>query len=197
MLKACKYCGQQYNGCPGSSACPECADKVKRNTVLPRVCRECGRTFPGGPRAWFCPGCRAERRKAQNAEHYRRGTSRPLGSTDKCVVCGADYVVSNARQKYCPSCAAEAVREKDRSQSLDWSKKNTTPARRREVRNNSTAEIPCCICGKMFKPTYSSKTCSKACSVELARRNAAAWEKGKKGYRKAYRREYYQKKRKE
>lgn len=189
MLKTCKYCGQQYNGDSGSSACQECAEKVKKKTVLPRVCRECGKSFPGGPRAWYCPDCRAERLKAQSAAHKQRGTARPLGSIDKCVVCGGDYVVNSGRQRYCPSCAPEAVRAIDRKQSIAWNKENTTPDQRRMERNNSVVEIHCCICGKKFRPTDSSRTCSASCAAELHRRNQSAWEKKNRDYRNQYQRE--------
>lgn len=34
MLKACKYCGKQYDGAPGSSTCPDCLDKAARQEEL-------------------------------------------------------------------------------------------------------------------------------------------------------------------
>lgn len=189
MRKICKYCNQQYDGDPGSSACPECAEKVKRKTVLTRICRKCGKAFPGGPRAWYCPDCRDLRRRNQSAEHKRRGTIRPLGSIDKCVVCGRDYIVNSARQRYCPTCAPEAVREVDRIQSKAWNKEHTTPAQRRDVRHNASAQIPCRICGKLFRPTSSAETCSPVCSARLAKDNAAAWEKANREYRNQYQRQ--------
>ena len=189
MLKVCKYCGQQYDGEPGSSACPGCAEKVKRQTVLPRVCRECGKTFPGGPRAWYCPDCRDLRRRNQSAEHKRRGTIRPLGSIDKCVVCGGDYVVNSARQRYCQTCAPEAVRAVDRVQSKAWNEANNTPDQRRKIRHSASAEIPCRVCGKLFRPMSCAETCSRSCAAQLAKNNYAAWEKKNRDYRNQYQRQ--------
>ncbi len=90
--------------------------------VKPRTCRECGAVFDGGPRAWYCPDCRQARQKAAAARYNAKGrkADRPIGSTDQCVICGKDYVVKAARQKYCPACAYEAVREVDRPASRAW-----------------------------------------------------------------------------
>ena len=84
-----------------------------------RICRQCGKTFQGGPRAWYCPECREERKKEAGRRHKRIGTQRPLGSVDHCVKCGKEYVVTAARQKYCPDCAAKAIAEVDRRQALE------------------------------------------------------------------------------
>lgn len=90
--------------------------------VKSRVCRQCGAIFDGGPRAWYCPACRAER--AREADRRRRAkgrkADRPLGSIDKCVRCGNDYVVKSSRQKYCPACAYDGCREADRPMSRAW-----------------------------------------------------------------------------
>lgn len=59
--------------------------------VKNRVCRQCSAVFPGGLRSWYCPACRSERARESNRQRKARGTSRPLGSTDFCVVCGAEF----------------------------------------------------------------------------------------------------------
>lgn len=189
MKRICKYCGKEYDGDPGSSACPECAERVKKSVVRTRVCRECGREFPGGPRAWYCPECRANRRREADARHKRAGTQRPIGSVDKCLVCGADYVVKSARQRYCQSCAEEAVKKVDRAQSTAWNRENTTPEQRKAHRKAAAAEIMCVICGRMFIPTSAAITCSPECSMELAKRNTSEYEKQNRAYRNQYHRD--------
>lgn len=189
MKRICKYCGKEYDGDSGSSACSECAERVKKSVVRIRVCRECGREFPGGPRARYCPDCRAERRRKSDARHKRSGTQRPLGSMDKCTVCGKEYVVKSGLQKYCPECAHEAVRSIDRKQSIEWQQKNTTPERRKAERKTAAAEIECVVCGKKFVPTSRTTTCSDACRGLLAKRNCAEWEKQNRDRRNQYQRE--------
>lgn len=189
MKRICKYCNKEYDGDPGSSACPECAEHVKKSVMRIRVCRECGREFLGGPRAWYCPECRAERQRETNARCKRSGAQRPLGSVDKCAVCGKEYVVKSGLQKYCPECAREAVRSIDRKQSIEWQQKNTTPEQRKTQRKAATAEIKCVICGKMFVPTFTSLTCSKECSKRLAQRNHASFEAKNHERRLQYQRE--------
>lgn len=187
MKKICKYCGNTYDGDPGSSACPDCVAARKKSTLLPRTCRQCGKTFPGGPRAWYCPDCRVERRKDATARYRRSGPSRPIGSTDICEVCGAEYVVNSARQRYCPKCAPVRYREIDRQQSKRWNAENTTPEGRKAVRKAASAPIACVVCGKLFVPTNASITCSPECRRINHDRNCASWEKANSEARNAYR----------
>lgn len=189
MKRICKYCGKTYEGDPGSSACPECVADRKKTTIRDRVCRQCGRTFPGGPRAWYCPECRAERRRESAERQRRRGTQRPIGSIDRCEVCGGEYVVNSSRQRYCPQCAAEACRRADREQSKAWNAANTTPEGRKTERKASSAEIPCAVCGKPFVPTGGpAVTCGPECREIYRKRTCAEWEAQNKDYRKAYQR---------
>lgn len=90
--------------------------------VKPRTCRQCGTVFDGGPRAWYCPECRETRQREADARYRSKGrkADRPIGSMDRCSRCGAEYVVKSARQKYCPDCAYEGVREADRPASKAW-----------------------------------------------------------------------------
>ena len=70
------------------------------NNMRDRICRQCGMSFYGGPRAWYCPSCRTERARERNRNFV--AAARPIGSTDKCAVCGKEYIVKAGRQKYCP-----------------------------------------------------------------------------------------------
>lgn len=101
-----------------------------------RICRQCGATFKGGPRAWYCPACRIERHR-ETLRGFK--ANRPLGSTDICLICGNEYIVKAGRQKYCPDCAAEQLREADRKQGLEYYRKNKetiNPARNKRRRKH-------------------------------------------------------------
>ena len=113
-LKKCIVCGKLFQGRPDQTKCEDCIAIARATTLRPRVCRQCGSTFDGGPRAWYCPTCRAERQRVRNAAQRKTGARRPLGSIDKCVVCGKEYVVEAGLQKYCKDCAPEAIRAIDR-----------------------------------------------------------------------------------
>lgn len=189
MKRICKYCGSNYDGDPGSSACPDCVAAHKSTTIRPRTCRTCGRTFPGGPRAWYCPECRAERRRESAERQRKRGTQRPIGSIDRCEVCGGEYVVNSARQRYCPQCAAESCRRVDREQSKAWNAANTTPEGRMATRKAAGAPIACVVCGKMFVPTDASITCSPECSLENKKIVAEAWDRANRVARAERRRQ--------
>ncbi len=92
-----------------------------------RMCRECGCAFEGGPRAWYCPRCRAKRHKAQHRTYRIRrsmGNVRHIGSLDICVRCGAEYLVCDPNQIYCPTCAPDAIKEIDKMQGLAYYHRN-------------------------------------------------------------------------
>lgn len=189
MKRICKYCGKAYDGDSGSSACPDCVSEQKRTTVRDRVCVTCGAAFQGGPAARYCQSCSAERKREQAARHRRDGTQRPLGSIDKCILCGGEYIVTGGRQKYCPACAAEAIRENDRRQSARWSAENTTPEMRRMVRKAASAGIRCVVCGKLFVPTDASITCSSECGRKRRSSSKTEWERANRDMLNAYQRE--------
>lgn len=175
MQRLCRQCGARYDGKPGSTLCPECVAVNRKNVIRDRACRSCGAVFPGGPRAWYCPECRRERQKdaKRRASH---GTARPIGSTDICTVCGGEYVVTGGRQKYCPTCAADAMRAADRKNALEWYAKNKNPEQLREQKRAGTAPIACVVCGREFRPKDASITCSAECSRELNRQHNKSYE---------------------
>lgn len=192
MIRICRTCKVEYEGAPGSTLCPACVKAQKSTTICTRVCRTCSAEFPGGPRAWYCPDCREQRKKKQTLDYHRckaAGKTRPIGSEDICIICGKPYIVNSGRQRYCPECAPGAWAEADRQQGRAWYAANADPDARRELRQAHTAKLLCVVCGKSYIPIDASKTCSKACSTELARRNAANWESVHKSQRNAYRRE--------
>ena len=154
----------------------------KETSVLrTRVCKQCGAEFVGGPRAWYCPDCRYERQREQ-ARRFREKKAnglveRPLGSIDHCEVCGAEYVVQSARQRYCKKCAPERVREVDRQQGRGWLKRaiekhgeqyhENNIAKKREAWHRENAKQTVCpMCGEVV-PAGERKFCCDKC------RNAA------------------------
>lgn len=193
MRRICLRCGAGYEGRPDSTVCPDCAAAIKhRSTIAPRICRQCGARFEGGPRAWYCPDCRGERKRAHDREAKERarvGTSRKIGSTDICVVCGKPYSVASGTQRYCPDCAPGATREADNRLSREWNAAHIDFAVRARDRQRAAADIACVICGKAFTPTNAAVTCSAECSAELTRRNHAEYERLHRDSRNARRRE--------
>lgn len=113
--------------------------------VKDRVCRLCGVVFPGGPRAWYCPACREERKREAQRRFRAKGrkADRQIGSTDTCTRCGKEYIVNSARQKYCPDCSYDGVREVDRAASLKWNKshKDTYYPERNEKRRCERSDV--------------------------------------------------------
>lgn len=152
------------------------------STLATRTCRQCGTEFKGGPRAWYCPSCRAERRREQgmlSKRRERKGQTRKVGGTDKCEVCGKDYIVNSARQRYCPDCAPERIREVDREQSRGWLQRAIDAhgeeylsghlKRKREAyrRENENKRI-CPMCGGIV-PFGEKKFCSEQCQSAATR----------------------------
>ena len=99
--RACIKCGKQFYGGTDKSYCDECAKAIKSNVMRTRTCKLCGAEFLGGPRASYCPNCRRIRQREANERARKRGgATRPIGSIDKCKLCGAEYVVrTSAKEK--------------------------------------------------------------------------------------------------
>lgn len=161
-LKKCSKCGKLFNTEKNEQAlCDDCVAAGRATTIRPRTCRECGVTFDGGPRAWYCPSCRAIRQK-ENAKRYRQnGPARHLGSIDRCIICGKEYVVKSGGQHYCPDCAEEAVRQLDREASKRWNAENNFYEQR--ARQPRSGQKVCVICGKPISPGTARVTCSEEC----------------------------------
>lgn len=186
MLRICKYCGKTYDGMPGTTCCHVCAATGKKTVMRTRTCKQCGKQFTGGPRAFYCPTCRVERKKEADRRSKANRHKRTIGSTDLCAICGKEYPVMSARQRYCKDCAADAIKAVDRDQGRQYYHRTKDIDGRRETRQAGSAPIKCIICGKMFVPTSPAKTCSAECAAELHKRSAAAWEKAHRDQRNAY-----------
>lgn len=123
----------------------------------------CGAPFKGGPRATYCPECRAVRMRETNRLHKHNGPRRPLGSTGTCETCGKGYVVNAGLQRYCPDCAPESIKAKDRAQGLEYYYKNKDAINPvRNVARRKASGI-CPECGKAYDPAAGRVTCSAEC----------------------------------
>ena len=167
-VRYCKRCGTQFQSDkPDTCLCPFCRKKAKQDSVIrDRVCQQCGKAFPGGPRAWYCPDCREIRRKESAARRSKEGTIRPLGSIDTCEICGGEYVVNSARQRYCKNCAAEAVRQNVNPRKAEYAKENMERLKEQQKELRKDRNV-CVICGAVFHASTATVTCSDKCAAEL------------------------------
>lgn len=177
-IKKCLKCGKLFNTAKNEQTlCDNCVAAGRATTIRPRTCHECGAIFDGGPRAWYCPSCRTVRQKEAAARYRKNGVDRPLGSIDHCTVCGKEYVVKSGRQRYCPECADDAVRQQDRMASKQWNAENNFYEERSQ-RSRSGQKV-CVICGKPVPPGTPRITCSDECD-----RLRLKWNRGNTDFRR-------------
>lgn len=182
-LKSCKRCGAAFETEKrGAYLCPACALASRRSSVLrERICADCGVSFTGYPKSKRCPDCQRAADRARSAAIKRNGAARPLGSIDQCKCCGADYVVESGLQKYCKSCAKNAVSENVRGHKRQYMQDHSAEFAPAKAENRSFNKI-CVICGKVFDSGLPTVTCSDECAKELRRRrqNESDLKRGKR-----------------
>lgn len=164
--KACQVCGKPFSGGTDCHYCPECARARKSDTVVKiRTCQDCGVDFFGGPRARRCPDC-AYTAKLENGRcHRKNGTMRPIGSIDRCEVCGKEYSVVAGRQKYCSIvCQRKSVLEWQREHKKGYAKSSGQDVKKQE-RRKQTQKI-CVYCLRTFSSRSSTNFCSEYCRTE-------------------------------
>jgi len=135
-----------------------------------RICVQCSKNFIGGPRAYYCPSCRIERTKTSNREYKvrrRNGSTRQIGSIDKCEMCGKNYTVNGGLQRFCVNCKKEHNLEHDRISGLNFyhlHKDTINPIRnvRRQI-----GPKKCWWCGKDFTTHTAKITCSPECGRSM------------------------------
>ena len=166
--RVCQDCGRPFEGVGDRHYCDACSKKRKSESVIrPRTCVDCGNEFIGGPRAKRCPSCRAIAQK-ETAKRYRdRGACRPLGSTDKCVLCDKIYVVTSGRQMYCPSCRRQANLEWQKIHKKGYSKSPAIKGPKQEKRRNQKKLFA--YCQRPFLLYSNESYCSEYCRMENKR----------------------------
>ena len=130
-------------------------------SYLNKSCTMCGRLFKGGPRSFYCPSCRIIRER-ERAEKYRKnGYSRPLGSIDKCKLCGKDYIVNSGLQQYCKNCQRPHALEHDRKSGLKYYHANRFTIN--PIRNVRRRKWPttCKVCGNPLHKTGTLYCCNQ------------------------------------
>lgn len=164
--RACQVCGKPFYGSTDCHYCPECAKAKRSDTVVKiRVCKDCGVEFFGGPRARRCPDCAYIAQQETSRRHKKSGTKRPLGSIDKCVICGAEYTVVSGRQKYCSDiCQRKGVLEWQREHKRGYNKVSGQDVKKQERRKQ--AQKICVYCLRIFTSDKPTNLCSDYCRKE-------------------------------
>lgn len=164
--RACQVCGKPFYGSTDCHYCPECAKAKKLDTVVKiRTCQDCNIEFCGGPRARRCPDCAYKAQQETGRRHKKAGTRRPLGSIDKCVICGAEYTVVSGRQKYCSdSCQRKGVLAWQREHKKGYHKTSGQDVKKMERRKQ--AQKICVYCLRTFTSDRPTNFCSDYCRSE-------------------------------
>lgn len=162
MKRVCSECGVFFQGSDDSILCPTCKEQKLKDVIRPRSCIGCGQVFDGGPRARWCPSCRILAKKEALARYRKSGTSRKLGSTDTCQLCGREYIVKSGRQKYCSdACSRKAL--------LKWQQEHKKATRNPKkiaamrVASRSKRQKVCKYCLRPFWSDKSTDLCSAYC----------------------------------
>lgn len=181
ITKKCRKCGKLFDVVNSEAyLCPECATLARKTGVYrERVCSDCGATFWGYPKSKRCPECQRAVNLARKRDYNKRGALRPLGSIDKCEICGRDYIVESGLQRYCKDCAPEAVLNNTRAHKRDYNAAAVdVVALTRERRRGNNV---CAVCGGMIAKGSGSNTCSPECRVEQKRRTQARADANRSG----------------
>lgn len=168
ISRVCQRCGKIFKATRYTHYCPDCLKQVRYDSLYKeRICIDCGRNFMGYPPSKRCPNCNQENRKEINRNRQKHGSKRPLGSIDKCAICGKEYIVKTPRQKYCSEiCAKQGFKKYEKTQKVKkaYKRRDKNKERSKELREN-TYNI-CKYCGATFKPNlknilYCSDYCHK------------------------------------
>ena len=185
--KVCKRCGKIFETPDYHNEkflCPECLKQARKESVFrERTCIVCGAQFMGFPNSKYCPECKKVAEKERRKKYQDNAKSRPLGSTDYCQKCGAEYVVTSGMQKYCAKCSEEAINEKIKARKIRYNHENKEKLSAIKNERKSNGYV-CVICGKTFDKKSPTVTCSPECARELKRRKQAKADL-KRGKRKS------------
>lgn len=96
------------------------------------------------------------------------GVKRPIGSIDRCEVCGAEYSVISGRQKYCSdACQREALLKWQREHKKGYSWKSGQDISKKERR--AAVKKICVYCLREFVSDKPVNLCSDYCRAEHKR----------------------------
>lgn len=142
----------------------------KTSNLHRKTCKRCGVAFMGRPAALYCDNCRTEVRREYDRQYKHKSDKekRKLGSIDKCLKCGKEYIVQSGKQKYCPACAVEAIRGNIRAERKKYmqEKREKSPALVKEWKRVKFETLICPICKEEFTPTdYRQKSCERCKDV--------------------------------
>lgn len=168
-LRACMMCGKPFFGALDHFYCPTCTEDRKINKPpLAKICKDCGSEFVGYSNERRCSRCV----EAALQESYRKywdngGTQRPMGSIDKCVLCGKEYTVRSSSQKYCSDdCRRMANVPKQKEYKKIYYRTSKRAAELKQRRKQVTNI--CVYCLQPYKKSSGSSTnvCSDYCRLE-------------------------------
>lgn len=164
--RVCQVCGNPFYGSTDHHYCPSCAKIKKQDTVVKiRICQDCGVEFYGGPRAKRCPDCAYKTRQETNKRHKISGAKRPLGSIDKCMICGKEYTVVSGRQKYCSdACQRKGVLQWQKEHKKAYNKVSGQGVKKIERRKQD--QKICVYCMQTFASDKATNLCSDYCRKE-------------------------------
>lgn len=162
-------CGKHFYGNSSDCLyCPSCAKEKRLESVIQiRICQDCGIEFSGGPRARRCPDCAYKAQQETNKRFKEQGGAmRPIGSIDKCVICGNEYTVVSGRQKYCknPLCQRKGISEWRKQNRKGYNKLSGQDIKKQERRKQ--AQKICVYCLRKFTSNKPTNTCSDYCRNE-------------------------------
>ena len=174
--RACQVCGKPFYGVKDCYYCPDCARVKKLDTVVKiRTCRDCGVEFCGGPRAKRCPDCAYKARRDADRRRKKTGVKRPIGSIDRCAVCGKEYTVLSGRQKYCSDvCQRQGVLEWQREHKRGYAVSSGQDIKKQERRKQS--QKICVYCLRVFVSDKPTNVCSDYCRMEQAKLNQCIYD---------------------
>lgn len=167
--RICQRCGKKFDGNIYKHFCPDCLKKIKaESTIRERACIDCGRTFVGGPKSKRCPSCQKQENARKDFERKKHGPKRRLGDTDKCVVCGKEYVVESPSQKYCSKiCAKVGLRNYERVHKPKFAAKKYVQHKQNEKNLFRNTQNVCKYCNRPFNNSTKNRVyCSEHCRKE-------------------------------
>lgn len=123
----------------------------------------------GYPKSKRCQECQAAVNRERERMHKRTGPKRPLGSTDHCEACGAEYVVESGLQRYCKKCARSETANNIRAAKRIYQTEYCTPERLARKEANRSYNKVCPVCGNTFDTGRPDVYCSEECRKSVLR----------------------------